>query len=56
MALMLSYFLKFWPSWSRMILPEFARDLGQKIDYFFEAEVILWPGNLQVTKKCHPLG
>ena len=24
-----------------MILPEFARDHGQKIDYFFEAEVIL---------------
>ena len=50
MALMLSYFLKSWPSWSRMILPEFARDLGQKIDYFFEVEVIL-EVNIDILEK-----
>ena len=33
-----------------MILPEFARDLGQKIDYFFEVEVIL-EVNIDILEK-----
>ena len=33
-----------------MILLEFARDLGQKIDYFFEVEVIL-EVNIDILEK-----